>query len=134
MDNTLPVYDAEGLPEVFFPSGWIHDDRVTVSTSVAGLVRTNLAGAPYFVHVTGAKVFGRDPLGHMTMYINTPNGRSGTTISLTPSDTLPVVLGRVITLVAVVSLALLGVAGLARHVRTRFRRGMSLHAPSNRAV
>jgi hypothetical protein len=119
-DNTLPLAQSENLPELRFPSAAIRNDRLKVPVDLpdGGLVRTNLAGAPYFVNVTGARVLGRDPLGHMVLYIEPER----VWISLGPSATLPVVLGRVITLVALVFLALLAVAALARHVPMRIPR------------
>jgi hypothetical protein len=123
-DNTLPLIESEGLPEVNFPISAIHGDRVTLAVDqpVGALVGTNLAGAPYFVDVTGAQVIGRDPNGHIVLRVTAAKDHSGARISLSPSNRLPLVLGRAITLLALAFLAVASVAVLARHLRMRFTR------------
>jgi hypothetical protein len=123
-DNSLPLTESAGLPQINFPISAIRSDRVTlpVDQPVGALVGTNLAGAPYFVDVTGAHVIGRDPNGHIVLRVTAAKDHSGARISLSPSNRLPLVLGRAITLLALAFLALASVAVLARHLRMRFTR------------
>lgn len=123
-DNTLPLTESSGLPEITFPISAIHSDRITlpVDQPAGALVSTNLAGAPYFVDVTGAQAIGRDASGHIVLRLTASQGNSGQQISLSPSSSLPLVLGRVITLLALAFLALASVVVLARRLRTRSTR------------
>ncbi|MHB8491858.1 MAG: hypothetical protein ACYDA6_06565, partial [Solirubrobacteraceae bacterium] len=107
-DNTLPLA-MPNQQELVFARSAFHGDRVTVPVPaglpVGALVPTNLAGAPYFVHVEGARVVGRDFADHMVLEIAPPKAGRGAEVSLRPAESLPVVLGRVITLLALAFLA-----------------------------
>lgn len=123
-DNSLPLVVSEGFPQINFPISAIRGDRVTlpVDQPVGTLVTTNLAGAPYFVNVTGAHAIGRDADGHIVLRVTAARGHAGAQISLSPSDRFPLVLGRAITLLALAFLALASVAVLARRLRMRLTR------------
>ena len=128
-DATLPVVEPVGTPiGVAFPTV-SHDEKVTIPVKLpAGvLVHTNLTGAPYFVSVTGAKVVGRDKSGDMVLEMDEA-GSSHQQITLTRSGRLPVVLGRLLTRLALVVLALYLLVGLLRGVRARASAARSLPA------
>ncbi len=100
-----------------------HDHISEVVHLVPGqFVYTNLQGPPSLVHVTGAKIAGIDREGYDVLEIG-PAARpaaqstasagaspSTETVSLSPAEPLPVVLGRVLTLAAAVVLLLQFVA------------------------
>ena len=124
-DYTLPQVGEVGLPAIDFPAGAVRNDRVTLFVAgqpVGALVRTNLSGAPYLVNVTGAQAIGRDSSGHIVLRVTAASGHPVGWISLSPSSTLPIALGRAITLLALAFLTVMLVVWLARHRRARFTR------------
>jgi hypothetical protein len=120
-DDTLPLVMAERLPKIDFPIDDIRNDRVTflANQPVGALVRTNLAGAPYFVNVAGGRAVGRDQSDHIVLEVTSAKGHPAGWISLSRANTLPIVLGRALTLLALVFLAVMFVGLLARHLRAR---------------
>ena len=119
-DASLPLAEPRGTPVgLGFPTT-IRDQHVTVSVDLPRgvLVHTNLTGAPYFVSVTGAKVVGRDASGDMVLEM-THGGPA--LVSLNRSHRLPVVLGRVVTICAVLALLLMLAVYLARRLVLRRR-------------
>jgi hypothetical protein len=113
--------DPNGHPtELEFNPAAVHDDRISkvVHLRPGLLAYTNLEGPPNLVHVTGARIAGITPVGYDVLEIGSPTpaaGQSATsqgaapateTISLSPAEPLPVVAGRVLTLAALVALAL----------------------------
>jgi hypothetical protein len=123
-DASLPLINPVGAPGIEFPSDQIRRERVTIAVDLlpGEIVRTNLTGAPYLVRVTGARVVGRDPSGHMVLQIGAAKGNSGERISLSRSDRLPVVLGRTVTLLALLFLLCASLAILAQRVWGRLAR------------
>jgi hypothetical protein len=121
LDVHLPIL-AEGAvprPTVLFPPAAVHDNRVSaVAADVhpGELVDSNLQGPPTLVHVAGAKIVGLSPPGYDVLEIAPAPRRAApstlaagsspptTTISVSPADSLPVVLGRVLTLCALIAL------------------------------
>jgi hypothetical protein len=123
-DQTLPRINAIDFPVIDFSANEAlrHETAMVYVKLPAGrLARTNLVGAPYFVSVSGAEVVGRDYNGDMVLRVDRALGPAGTKISLHPTNGLPVVLGRVMTLLAVAFLVLLLAWTLAREVRDRVR-------------
>jgi hypothetical protein len=119
-DASLPLSEPPGTPiGIFFPTV-IYNEKVTISVKLpAGvLVHTNLTGAPYLVSVTGAKVVGRDKSGDMVLEINAAKS-SRQQITLSRSNRLPVVLGRLVTRFALALLVLLLAACLIRRLQAR---------------
>jgi hypothetical protein len=122
LDGALAVVVAHGgsSREVDFPPNEVHDDRASmiVHLAVGQLVDTNISAGPGLVHVTGARIVGADPAGGDVLEIvrdgetsrGTPSGRHAATpterISLSTADSGPVVLGRVLTFIAVIVLVL----------------------------
>jgi hypothetical protein len=121
----LPILtDTRGRPPmVYFPPAAVHDNRVSATTHLppGQLAYTNIAGGPNFVHVTGARIVGITPTGDNVLEITRDPGapraslpRSGLaarrkpvpteTISLSPTHTTPIVLGRLLSLIAIVVL------------------------------
>jgi len=126
-DTSLPLIDAGDAPELDFPPSSIHGEQVSISAPLAAgrLVRTNLAGAPYLVSVSGASVVGRSPDGHMVLRIGAGAPGSAKRITLRPAHSAPVVLGRLLTLLALAFLALAFVLLLLRRRRGRVRRPLA---------
>jgi hypothetical protein len=129
-DATLPLVEPAGTPNgLIFPTV-IHDEKVTVPVNFPGgtLVHTNLLGAPYLVSVKGAQVVGHDKSGFMVLEIDAPKGLHPQ-VTLSRSGRLPVALGRLVTHLALIVLALYLVAGLFwRYGRGAF--GRRLERPS----
>src|SRR5262249_27246847 len=78
-DASLALVNPVGAPAIEFPSNQIRKERVTIAVDLpAGqIVRSNLAGAPYLVRVTGARVIGRDSSGHMVLQLAAAKGKAG---------------------------------------------------------
>jgi hypothetical protein len=135
VDVSLPLLnDPSGRPpEVKFPPSEMHDNRISevVHLAPGQLAYTNLQGPPSLVHVAGARIAGITREGFDVLEIDpagTPGSTTGPTpgtetVSLSPIDTLPVVAGRVLTLLAIAAL-LVQFAALA----IRRRRGVA-HPP-----
>jgi phosphinothricin acetyltransferase len=128
MDNTLPLMEPPPAAAVEFPSARISKDRETIHSDLppGALVDSNLAGAPYFVKISGAKAVARDPNGHMILRLGLTNHApvitgtgaikfpGGEVVSLSPANTFPVVLGRVVTVAALIALVLVLVTAAVR--------------------
>jgi len=124
---SLPRLDREGrLPTIEFPLSAVHGDRVSavVSLPPGQLVDSNVGGGPELVKVTGARIVGVDPGFNDVLEVGRPARASGSgapvqTISLSTADGAPIVVGRLLTLAAI--LVLLGqFAALAvRRLRRR---------------
>jgi hypothetical protein len=116
---------GRGLRVVAIPPEAVHDDRVsfTVRAHPGSLVETNIGAGPYLLHVTGAKAVGVDSqTGLMVLAVDAPRraaaARSAAagaatrtasgqaTISIRTGNSAPIVLGRLLSLVGLVALAL----------------------------
>jgi hypothetical protein len=141
VDVNLPVLnDPHGPPpEVNFTPTAVHDNRISkvVHLQPGQLVYTNLQGPPSLVHITGAKIAGITPVGYDVLVIGNPStaqpsaskGSASSpteTISLSPAHPLPVALGQVLTVGAVVALIAQFLALGVR--RRRGRSGLSARA------
>jgi hypothetical protein len=137
-DSSAPVVRARDLPILEFPPAAVHDDRVSATIDVAPgtLVETNIGAGSYLLHVKGATPVGVDAsTGLMVLRIGSGAGmgtgaggdRASTgsatprmTITVSTGDSLPIVLGRVLSLAG---LAVLGIGLLVlvtrsiRHLR-----------------
>jgi hypothetical protein len=111
--------DPYGRPaEVYFAPAAVHDNRISkvVRLPPGQLVYTNLQGPPYLVHVSGAKIVGINPGYYDVLEIGRGKRiaqRAGArrkdatfidTISVSPASSVPVVLGRYVSLAAVIAL------------------------------
>ncbi len=126
------VANHDGLEVDFAPTA-VRDDRISelVHLLPGRLVDTNLQAPPSLVHVAGARIAGITPSGYdvLEMGPETPSApqsaadggasSSTDTISLSPAEPLPVVLGRVLTLAALAILLLQFLALAIRRRRAR---------------
>lgn len=148
-DVSEPVIDGRGLPTLEISASAIHDGRVsgTVRARLGTLVATNIAAGPYLLSVSGAEPVGLD--SETDRLVLRVGSRSAAvlahaskgpipqeTISVSTGDSLPIVLGRLLTLGALAALLLLlfvvpSVRALARRLRltalsTQARAGMDI--------
>lgn len=131
LDLELPRLAARSArpASIYFSPESIHDDRASVTVHLAPgqLVYSNLAANPHLVDVSGAKIVGLDPEYNDLLEISPPSrpgaraaqrGRAGAlteTISVSPAHSTPIVLGRLLTLLALICLAAVFAGlGLAR--------------------
>jgi hypothetical protein len=139
VDASLPLVPRLArIPEIYFPPTALRDDRASmvVHLEPGRAVYSNIGGGPELVHVSGARIVGRDPEGDDVLQIGPSiagskgisgsRGASGPTevVSVSPASGLPVVLGRLLTLAAI---AFLAAELLALAVRRAGARG-SRHA------
>jgi hypothetical protein len=134
--TSLPyVIESNGRSsEIEFPATAVHDDRISevVHIPPGEVVNTNIAGAdPSLVHVTGARIVGINPVGNDVLEVEPPAGSAGPastgrgasvpteTISVSAGESLPILLGRLLTLAAVIVLAAEFAALAVRGLRAR---------------
>jgi hypothetical protein len=105
--------------EIDFPGSSVHDGSASkvVHVQPGHVVYTNIGGGPELVHVTGAKIIGISLEGNDVLEIGpsiggsaqaSPNGRKSPpteVLSISPARGLPVVLGRFLSIGAVIFLA-----------------------------
>lgn len=137
-DTALPLLVARGRrpPEVSIPETAVHGDRAsqTVHLRPGEDVYSNIDGGPELVHVSGARIIGIGDQGGDVLEIGPSTANAGQNaagvrsrwtevISLSLADSLPVVAGRVISLVALAFLVGLFVwLALRGSLRRRVRR------------
>jgi hypothetical protein len=126
-------YAGKQPPEVDFAPTAVRDNRISLVVHLrpGELVYTNLQGPPSLVHVTGARIAGvnRDDYDVLEIGSDARAGRqsianggaspTAKTIALSPADSLPVALGRILTLGAMAILILQFGALAIRHRRER---------------
>ncbi len=109
-DNSQRRIARRGMPKLVFPYEAVSGDSVSVSSSLrpGTLVSTNIAAGSYLVHVTGAKPVGVDAASNNMVLEIAAGGTGGSpgTISVSAGDSLPIVLGRLLTLCGLAILAL----------------------------
>jgi hypothetical protein len=119
------IVDRQGpAPEVVFPASKVHDDHISQVVHVAPhqLVYSNIAAGPELVHITGAKIVGRDPEGNDVLEIGPSTGRSEGHAKAVPTEviavsqarSLPIVLGRLLSLAGIIFLVAVNVTLAAR--------------------
>jgi len=128
----LPFVSEKGLPELHIEPGEIHHNRVTVAVRArpGQLAATNVEGGPDLLHIAGARIVGADQRAQLVLAIGArPSGPAGRRhaltderISISQASSLPVVLGRLLTAVALAGLLAGFVAMLARARRSKPRR------------
>ncbi|HEY3827574.1 MAG TPA: hypothetical protein VGL57_00110 [Solirubrobacteraceae bacterium] len=132
IDGSLPVVRSRGgqPPQVNFSFSAVRGDHISkvVHLRPGTLVYSNVGGGPELVHVTGAKIVGISPIGLDALEIGAaatspPAGsgasRSTEVISLSTASTWPVVLGRILTVSAMLFLLGFFVVLGVRRARTR---------------
>lgn len=125
-----PVPD-KGLPRLAIAPSEIHDDRASVALRArpGQLVDTNIGGGPDLLHITGARVVGRDSRYQLVLALGSGASVASThprtqlasmRVSISPAQSLPVVLGRLLTLLGAVVLAVeLAIVSARAHLRAR---------------
>jgi hypothetical protein len=113
----LPLVYGKTLPFLRFSPAAIHDNRLSVSVHMrpGQLVYTNIGGGPDLLHIAGARAVGRDAEYRLVLAVG-PRGAAPSAhprtalaterISIGPAQTLPVVLGRLLSLGSLLVLAL----------------------------
>jgi hypothetical protein len=125
----VTVYNGQGANVVPVPvterprNGY----AVTLTPPHDGTVTTDVISGPYLVAVHGAKFVGRTPYSELVMRVNRNSAGGPTRVTFSTARTWPIVLGKWLTLLAVVVLAL-GLAGLAIRTAIRRARGDSSQA------
>ena len=113
----LPVVYGKTLPVLRFSPAAIHDNRLSAAVHLrpGQLAYTNIGGGPDLLHVSGARVVGRDARYRLVLAVGpsgaVPSAHPRTAlateqIAIAPAQTLPVVLGRLLSLGAAIVLAL----------------------------
>jgi hypothetical protein len=114
VDADLPLLArVERVPEIYFPPASIHGERTSklVHLAPGQAAYTNIGGGPELVHVSGARIIGRDLEGNDVVQIEPPagsraaserHGAPAEVVSVSPASGLPIVLGRLLTLAAAV--------------------------------
>jgi hypothetical protein len=112
----LPVISGKTLPLLKMSPQAIHDNRfaATVHMRPGQLAYTNIGGGPDLLHISGARVVGRDAHYHLVLAIGARGAPSATPrtplsterIAIAPAQRPAVVLGRVLSLGALAVLAL----------------------------
>ena len=110
-DASLPLLDVEGLlPVIEFPRP-VHGDSESevVHLAPGQLFDSNIGGGPEFVHIKGARIVGVTPYFTDVLEISPGIDRSkpdGPTdaISLSTADGPPILVGRLVTLAALLTL------------------------------
>jgi hypothetical protein len=122
--------------DVKFALAAVHDNRVSkvVHLRSGQLVYSNLFAPPDMVNIKGARIVGINEEGYDVLEIGPAAPAAATpgatrhdaaaqteTISIAPADTLPVVAGRVLTLLAIIALAAVFATIAVRERRERVR-------------
>ena len=126
-DASLPLLDREGsLPVIKFPQPANGDSESGIVHLAPGqLVDSDIGGGPEFVHVTGATIVGVTPYFTDVLEISPGIGRlkrgvPTDAISLSTADSLPIMVGRLVTLAGLLTLAgELALVAIRRLVRRR---------------
>jgi hypothetical protein len=135
--DQLRVGSSSGpAAEVHFPPAGIHGDHASavVHLRPGQLVDSNIGGGPELVHVTGARIVGVDTEGNDALEVEAPAASAQTaaathggasvpaeTISVSTADSAPVVVGRLLSVGAVIVLVLELVVFALRRVALRRR-------------
>jgi hypothetical protein len=121
IDPTMPraIFDAKAAQRDYKAT-------TTVNAAPGQYVASNLKAATWLVKVDGAKVFAMDPAGNAILEVTDDAiGKDGrATITASAKTPLPVTVGRIITVLALLALA----GGLVALVRARRRGGAPLSA------
>jgi hypothetical protein len=119
VDDKLPIW-KRSLPRVEFPPDSVQGNRASkvVHEPPGQLVDTNIRSTPSLVHITGARIVATDAEADDVLEIDRRAAAGGAlgrgaaaprpaeAISVGPSDTLPVLAGRLLTAIGIAALAL----------------------------
>lgn len=136
VDDKLPIM-KKSLPRVTFPPASVQENRASkvIHEPPGQLVDSNIRSTPSLVHITGARIVATDAEADDVLEINShtgPAGRGGRapmnaatspapaeTISVSPSNTFPVIAGRLLSVIGIAALALQLAVPAARRLRSR---------------
>jgi uncharacterized membrane protein len=122
-DVSQPVIPGQGLASVSIPPASVHGDHASFLTSKprGTLLATNIGGGSNLVAITGAKDVGVDSqTGNMVIQVGAAtDGQVEHTISVATASSLPIVLGRALTILGLAILALELLVVLALRLRAR---------------
>jgi uncharacterized membrane protein len=106
-DDSEPIVNARNLPKVSIAASEVRDDRVSwrMNLRPGALMATDIATGPYLVHITGAKAVGIDSENHYLVLAMGP-GSGSRPITVSTASGLPIVLGRLLSLVGFAILTL----------------------------
>jgi hypothetical protein len=133
VDDKLPIM-RKSLPRVTFPPSSVQENRASkvIHEPPGQLVDSNLRSAPSLVHITGARIVATDAEADDVLEINSyidparsgqaPTNTAGApapaeTISVSPSNTFPVIAGRLLSVIGIAALALQLAVPAARRVK-----------------
>jgi uncharacterized membrane protein len=114
----LPVVYGKTLPVLRISPAAIHGNRFSAPVRMrrGQLVYTNIGGGPDLLHISGATVVGRDARYHLVLAVGSdsaapPSAHPATAMAtehldIGPAESLPVVLGRLLSFGAAITLAL----------------------------
>jgi hypothetical protein len=119
-DRSLPVVAATGPTLVFNPAD-VHDERMAgVASFPSQPFLTNIAGGPYLVHVGGdLQVAGRSEAGYLILERKRGGGSGPVPYELSAQTTAPIVVGRLFSELAAITLLGLALLGAFRSFRRR---------------
>ncbi len=134
VDQPLRVNPNGSPTTITFPASAVHDEHTSkvVHLPPRAWVYTNIAGAPEFVHITGARIIGHELQGNDVLEIGpsigaakgAAPGKGGSrwteVISVSPVAGFPIVLGRVLSLLGLAWLAVVFAVLGARRLRPSF--------------
>lgn len=121
-DVAQPVVAGANLASVEIPPEAALQNRVSFSTRLPSgtLLATNIGAGPYLLHVAGAKPVGVDSqTGDMVLQVGGGDGAGARTITVSTGDGLPIVLGRILTLIGLAALGLELLVLVARRLPVR---------------
>ena len=122
----VTVYNGQGANVVPVPVTERPRDgyAVTLNPPKDGTVNTDVISGPYLVAVHGAKFVGRTPYSELVMQVNR-NPHGPTRVTFSTARTWPIVLGKWVTVLALLSLAALLAVLALRQLAARARGGSS---------
>jgi hypothetical protein len=115
-DRSAKVFG--GPPPLDFDPKATKGDRVTITVTGTGARATNVPSGPYLAKVSGARELGRTPEGFQVVQ-PVAHGNGPIKLGVEPALTAPVVLGRWISIAALVALLGLALAGAYRALAGR---------------
>ena len=126
-DADVPLYiENRAFKSVRFPSAMAErTDRTeaTINAQPGEVVSSNLKASPRLIHVDGARIVSRSDFGDSYLKIDADAKPGAARIVVTTAHPWPVMVGRLLTLLGLLSLAGVGVALLARAWRSRLSAG-----------
>ncbi|HXB63541.1 MAG TPA: hypothetical protein VNV42_01575 [Solirubrobacteraceae bacterium] len=115
VDDGIPIIKAR-LPRLTFPPLSVRDDRVSalVHYPPGQRLDTNIRSGPEFVHVSGARIVGTDREANDVLEVDRASGAhagahgsaTARRITVSQASGTPIVIGRLLTVIALIAIAL----------------------------